>query len=412
MSVLARIASILVGITAILLGVGALNTALPTAAAEAHFRGALIGAIMSAYFVGFVLGARWAPQLIARVGYVRAFAAWCALVAAVILLHGLFQEPALWLFLRLACGICMAGLYMAVESWLNHLSTNEIRGRLFGFYMTLTLVAVGSGQWLIVPFGPQDPRTFTLLALFVALGIVPVALTQSAAPTPQPHSAGDRVAIHREVPLGASAALVSGVINSAFVAIAPLYGARMHFTPVEIAASISAAVIGGAVAQIPLGRLSDLVDRRRVILAICVVGVASVVAAPFALGAGFGFFVAASAVYGVCSYALYSTAASHVNDLLPHANKLAVARFLLLANGIGAVLGPLVGGWLVENVTPTSLFFFIGFCFFGLAVHAIQVLTTVPPSDHRARFVPITRTSEVAFEAMEELAEPSDTTKL
>lgn len=405
MSVLGRIASILVGITAILLGVGALNTALPTAAALAHFRGALIGAIMAAYFAGFIAGARWAPAMIARVGYVRAFSAWCAVVAAVILMHGLFQEPALWLLLRLACGFCMAGLYMAVESWLSHLSTNEIRGRLFGFYMTLNLVAVGSAQWLIVPYGPDDTRTFALLALFVALGIVPVALTQSAAPTPQPHAVGEVSAIHRLVPLGASAALMSGVINGAFVSITPLFGARQAFEPVQIAAAVSAAVIGGAIAQIPIGRLSDRLDRRKVILAMCVAGVAAVGIAPLALEAGFGLFVAACAVYGVCAYTLYSTAASHVNDLLPDANKLGIARFLLLVNGIGAVMGPVLGGWVVEHVSPDALFALLGLCFFGLGAHALHVITTAPPPDHQARFVPITRTSEVAMEVLEDAAD-------
>jgi len=90
-----RIFSLLLGMGTVLLGTGLLGTLLGVRGGMEAFSERLLGAVMAAYFLGFVSGAWLCPPLIARVGRIRAFAAMSALACVCALAHGLFIDPAI-----------------------------------------------------------------------------------------------------------------------------------------------------------------------------------------------------------------------------------------------------------------------------------------------------------------------------
>ena len=65
--------SLLLGTAFLLLGLGLQGTLLSLRANLEQFPLAVTGLVMSAYFLGFVLGAYLCPPLIRRVGHIRAF---------------------------------------------------------------------------------------------------------------------------------------------------------------------------------------------------------------------------------------------------------------------------------------------------------------------------------------------------
>ena len=108
-----------------------------------------IGLIMSAYYVGVLLGARIVPRWVKQVGHIRVFAALASIASVTILLHSTVVDPTMWFLFRALTGFCLSGLYMVSESWLNAITDNDNRGRLLAAYMfTITLGFTG-GQFLI-----------------------------------------------------------------------------------------------------------------------------------------------------------------------------------------------------------------------------------------------------------------------
>ncbi|MDH5735903.1 MAG: MFS transporter, partial [Gammaproteobacteria bacterium] len=234
-----------------------------------NFSDTVTGIIMSAFFLGYVIGSYFCPQLIRYVGHIRAFTVLAALGTVSVIVHGLIVDPVVWWFLRIITGISVVGLYLIVESWLNTLIDNHNRGRIFSLYVTVTLLALGTSQYLILVYGAGQLATYALSAIFFSLALIPIAVTRLTQPA--------QVTIPKLIlkrlmtisPLGVGGALATGLGNGAFWGLGALYAHNMGFAEAEIALFMSAVIFGGAVLQFPIGHQSDKFDRRKVLMIAC-----------------------------------------------------------------------------------------------------------------------------------------------
>ena len=183
-SVIVSISSLLAGIGLLLMGLGLLGTTLGVRAAAEGFPDGVIGLVMSAYFGGFILGTYLCPGIVRRVGHIRAYSAFAAIAAVCAFAHALLIHPFVWGVLRFVTGVCLVGLYLVVESWLNSETPNSQRGHVFSTYMTVTLLALALGQYLLLIEPIANFVTFGIASTLFSLGLVPVALTRHPEPRP------------------------------------------------------------------------------------------------------------------------------------------------------------------------------------------------------------------------------------
>ncbi|MFA5626027.1 MAG: MFS transporter [Thiohalomonadaceae bacterium] len=391
--------SLLLGIGLLLIGMGSLGTLLGLRAGIEQFGSVLTGVVMAAYFLGFVVGNRLCPPLILRVGPIRAFATMAAIVTVVSLMHPLLVSPYAWFVLRVINGACMMGLYMVIESWLNVITPNERRGQVFAVYMATTLVAMALGQYLILIGDITSLLPFSLTAMFLVLALVPVALTRISQPEPVEVQRLSMPALFRISPLGATGALFAGMATGAFWGMGPLFTHRIDLTSAETAIFMSAVVLGGALLQWPIGRLSDRYDRRRVLAVICLaaalaalVGYVLVYLWPGAL------FVSAFA-YGGFAFTVYSLSVAHTNDHMSKEQMLEATRSLLLLHGIGAASGPILAGVLMRWFGPGSLLLYFAVVQILLGLYAVRRIRIRPPIISAEPFHPMaSETSQVVLE--------------
>ena len=137
---------------------------------------------MAAYFAGFLFGSRVAESLIANVGHIRVFAGLASMASTAVLIHALFIDPVTWGLMRFVTGLCMAGLYVTEESWLNDLATNATRGRLLSRYMIVTMGGMTIGQFLLDVADPDGVKLFLLASVLVSASLIPVVLSASSNP--------------------------------------------------------------------------------------------------------------------------------------------------------------------------------------------------------------------------------------
>jgi MFS family permease len=231
----------------------------------------IIGLIMSGFYSGYILGTFLIPALIRRVGHVRVFAAMAALSAAAALLHGLWLNDWAWLGLRIVSGMALLGLYMVIESWLND-QVSHFRGQIFGIYMMVSLVALGIGQFLIGLYGAEGLDSFMVVGLLFALGLVPVALTRAIQPAPVETARLSVRTLYALAPTGLVGALLSGTVTGALWGLAAVYGTRIGLDASHAAVFVAVLIFGGAFLQWPIGKLSDLCDRRKVLAWLAIAG--------------------------------------------------------------------------------------------------------------------------------------------
>jgi MFS family permease len=391
------------GLALLMVGNGLLASLLGIRSDVEGFNTVVIGVVMSMYYVGFLVGSLTVPRWLVTVGHIRVFAGLASLAAAAALSHSLLINPIAWGVLRLVVGLCMSGLYVTIESWLNQRATNETRGRLLSVYMLVVTLGLGLGQLLL---GAGDPAGFTLfilIGILMSLAVVPVAMIRIPTPSEVIPVKLSLRSLLATAPLGVLAVLVAGAAGGAVLAIGAVYATQIGMTSGQVGAFMAVSIIGGAVTQYPLGRLSDRIPRRRVILAVAVAAtVAGVLGTSVDPGSAWLFVIVA--VYGGLAFPLYSLAVSHVNDVMPENQLLAAAAGIVFVFGVGSVLGPILVSVLMAVLGSVGYFWGLAAFFLPLAIYAlIRVVFVARPIQRRFVSLPPRSSTAAAL-----LAEPSE----
>ncbi|MEM1432298.1 MAG: MFS transporter [Pseudomonadota bacterium] len=357
------------------------------------FSNAEIGFLGSAHFLGFFIGCWWAPRLMGAIGHTRAFAAFTALGAMGLLAHMLLVHPFAWALMRVATGLCIAGAYTVIESWLNAKADNANRGRIMGTYRVADMGAQLCAQLLISVLEPASYVSYNLLALLCCAGILPLTLTRVPPPTlPGAPRLRPMLAV-RLSPLAVAAVLVAAVSSAAFRMVSPIYGQGVGLSVDQIALFLAAWVLGGALAQFPVGWLADKYDRRWVLIWLSVASVVSCIST-ILIGGGTQTLVFLNAmIFGMVSFPIFSVAASHAHDFATSDQRVELSAALMFHFALGAIAAPTLASWLMAQYGPGALFAMIAVCHALLVVFgAARMMVRATPAD-RTPYVWTPRTS-------------------
>ncbi|CUH40037.1 putative MFS-type transporter YcaD [Jannaschia seosinensis] len=361
--------ALLIGITLLMIGNGIQGTLLGVRGALEGFSTGAMSIVMSAYFAGFLLGSQFVPDLIRKVGHVRVFAALGSLASAGLILYPALTHPVAWVGLRLLLGFCFCGVYIVSESWLNNTTTNETRGRALSLYLIAQMVGIVVAQAIFAWGDADDYLLFVIVSVLVSLAFAPILLSA----TPVPPFATSKPMSFRKLyntsPLGFVGVFLLGAVFSAIFGMAGVFGAAAQLTPAQIALFVSAVYFGGLVLQYPIGWASDRLDRRKMVIVGSVLGAAGCGLGLTGIGGTTGLMVAAFVIGGMAN-PLYALLLAYTNDYLEADDMASASARLLFVNGLGAIGGPLLTGWLMGVMGAGGFFVFIGVLMIALALYA------------------------------------------
>ncbi len=378
---LTKIAALLATAVIMLLANGLQGTLVPVRANGEGFSSTAIALMGSAYFAGFVAGCWICPRLTARAGHIRTFAVLGAVTAAIVLVHALIVEPLAWGLMRVGIGFCAAGMFAILEGWLNQQTANAIRGRIFTIYATFNNLALLAGQYLFTLSSPSSYELFSITAILTLLCLIPVGLTSQSEP-PRPGQVNLRLMrLYKVSPVGVVGALTVGLVSGAFWTLAPVYAQSRGMEGDGVALFMSAVIFGGAIAQWPIGRLSDFTDRRKII-GICAAAAAGAgamlaMSAPFGIPANI-WLMMGGALYGATAFPIGSLTNAHLNDHARQDEMTEVASTNLFVYGAAAALGPAIAAGVIQIGGMSAIFIytasmhlaFVGFVFYRMAMRA------------------------------------------
>ena len=393
MRLLVSFAALFVSVVLLQLGLGGVAPLDALSGDVLGFSAAQIGALGSAHFLGFFIGCWWAPRLMGAVGHSRAFAALTAAGIIGILAHMMVPHPWAWLPMRVAIGVAVAGCYTIVEAWLQAKVTNETRGRAMGVYRVVDIVGSLGAQLLIAVLEPAAYLSYNLLALLCCAALFPLVLTRAEAPETGEAPRLRPLNAWRNSPLAVAGVVVSGITGAAFRMVGPLYGLAVGLAADRIALFLAAYVLGGAVAQIPVGWLADKFARRSVLIWLSLASTLACALTVFAAEAGVvGIFLAA-AFFGFTTFPIYSVSAAHAHDFARQDERVELSAALMFFYAVGAIASPVIASLLIAAYGPAAMFVFIG------AAHVALVLFTLirnrarPAPTDRTRYTYVPRTS-------------------
>jgi MFS family permease len=358
MSTLRPVSSLLFTTAFLLAGHGLHMTFLPLRASELGLSQTLIGLSGSAYFAGFLTGALVIPPIIARVGHIRSFTALLAIFLSSFLFLSLIDEGVIWVLVRFVLGAVMCGSYTVIESWLAEQSDSAQHGRVLSVYTAIVLISMAVGQYLLGVTEANPLYPFILVSLLVGLAIVPVSLTRSLAPAPVPATRFDFSKLYRRSHTAFAGALGSGVVMGGFWGLGAIYALSVTNDPSFVPTFIAANIIGGALAQYPIGMASDRIDRRYVLAALC--AASGISAFALMLASSQQTLLLGAFAFGAFANSLYAVSLAKAADNSKREEFVTIGSSVLLLNALGSASSSLIIGWAMRSMGDGALFALVG----------------------------------------------------
>lgn len=394
---LTKLSSLLLGVALLLTGHGLQLALVPLRSQLMGWSAGQIGLLSSVYFLGFIVGCYSVPRIVARTGHIRTFAALSMVMTASILTLPILDVLPAWMLLRMFTGIAIAGLYLVIESWLNEQADRDVRGSVLAAYTVIVLVGLALGQLLLNAASLEGDRLFMLSAILIVLAGLPVCMTGSGHPKPIPQASFSPLLVLRTSRTASLGSAVSGMVSGTVYGLGPVYGIQIGLEVLAISFMMSLVITGGALSQLPLGRMSDRMDRR-VILLICMVSgsVISIVALllPISLVPAVMF------LFGASVLPLYAISLALANDHAEDGKFLEIGTGLLMINAIGSIFGPLLASQLMERLGPEYFFVFqLVVLFLGAVLVLVMIRTRAAAPEHTGEFeIATTASAQAAFQ--------------
>ena len=360
------------GLQAVLLGVRAEQLA---------FGDIITGLVMGGYYFGYVIGTVLIPKLVSQVGHIRVFGAMSALASSSILIHPVLEIAPVWMVMRMLTGFAYVGMFIVAESWINDRASNETRGKFLSVYMIVQMSGLLLGNYLFVL---DDGTSYVLLlwvAIIVSCAAIPIMLTAAAAPE---FTAPERASlrwVYNVSPLAAVGMAAIGFQNAVVFTMGAVYAAKLGLSSTHVSYFMVAIFAGAMLLQYPIGKLSDVVDRRTVIILAHIMSLVGAGLAAAAVFYNYWLLLVAALLYGGVSTPLYSLYLAHANDFITPRQVVSTSSMLIMISGLGAVLGaPAVGTAMaffgVHAYFVLQMIMHIGMI--GFAVYRMQIRPPLP----------------------------------
>lgn len=388
------IAVLLLCIALLALATGLQGSLIGVSAVRANFTSLEIGYVATGYPVGLLIGSWLTLSLVDRVGYIRVFAAYASIASSAALLVPLIADPNWWFALRVLTGVCTAGLYIICEAWLNAATSNANRGRVLAVYMVVTYSMMGLGQFLLAIDDTSGLTRFIVASVILSFALVPITLIRVEAPSVALAKPLSLATVVRASPLAAATMFVNGIAQSAFFGLGAVYGSALGLSVALISLMMALPTLGVTLLQYPLGQLSDLVDRRALLLVVSGLAALAALAASLAL-TDVWWLIALFALYGTLAIPTRSIALAHANDQIPREQTLSASSKLFLIYGIGSTAGPLAAGTVMEMAGTQAFMQFHAAAFASVLIFSLVriLLGPVRQRTRQAGVVQVTPTS-------------------
>ncbi|NCO86249.1 MAG: MFS transporter [Rhodobacterales bacterium] len=366
--------ALLLGMFMLMIGNGLQGTLLGLRGDVEGFSTFAMSVVMSGYFVGFLFASRIAPGMIRRVGHVRVFAALGSTISAVLILYPTLTEPWAWTLGRVIIGFCFCGVYITAESWLNDAADNQNRGKALSLYMIVQMAGIILAQYILVLGDVSGFVLFIVPSVLVSLAFAPILLSVRPSPafaTTKPLPIRRLIAAS---PLACVGMFLLGGVFAAQFGMSAVYGTRAGLSVGQISLMVSATYSAALVLQYPIGWVSDRMDRRVLILGLSITGGLGALMS-FIFPGQFWLILVSAAAVGGTSNPLYALLIAYANDYLDRSDMAAASGGLLFINGMGAIAGPLILGWMMDNTGASGFWVFIAVLMLGLGGYAAWRMT-------------------------------------
>tara|TARA_B100000446_G_scaffold27267_1_gene22468 strand:+ start:74696 stop:75946 length:1251 start_codon:yes stop_codon:yes gene_type:complete len=332
--------------------------------------------IMASYYVGFLVGGWHLPYLLRFITHRQVFILLAIIFSSLIYALSLRHTAIAVATLQFGCGVCISGLYVAAESFINVHSNEKSRQRTFSYYMLIWYFGVGCGQLPLLSSHGFNSYFFNFSALLVLLSMLPAVFIKSRSAI-STHGVGNPLPADSRAlrnPCSANAigfrqlassfprpfvlSIISGMFIGILFAMSPVFGELYFNSSRQSALMIIAFVLGAGIVQLMLTQLTHHQPTRvlRVLTWSGTVCTLTALLLSFTQQLSLIKVILLALLLGACALPIYSLAAAWIQTIINENTRVTASALLLLCNGFGSILGPLWAGQLMHYWGSTGFY--------------------------------------------------------
>lgn len=317
------------------------------------------GIVLSMYYLGYIFASLTSYKIINKVGHIRAFSTYISIFSALVLMHIFSSNPIFWGGLRLLEGYCMGAGFMCLESWLNTRANNQNRGLLMSLYMITSYLGASIGQLMLNIPDPHSVIIYVVVSVLFSVALVPISLTALPSPNITVHKSMSLRHLYKTSKVGVAGCVTSGILVGTFYSLGTIYANMIGLDVQSTSLFMFFGVLGGLLIQFPIGRLSDKMDRRYVMMMIAGILFFAAPWVHFLIDNGRTELIISALVLGCGTFILYPISVSHVNDLIEDDDRVNASGMLILLQSLGMIGGPIIIAYFMQHWGSIS--FVIGY---------------------------------------------------
>lgn len=332
----------------------------------------VIGLVVAALYAGILIGSVKVERLIQRWGHRRSFIAFACTIAAIVIAQGHWINPWFWGAMRLIGGVCTAGIFVVIESWVLIQSPSKLRGGILSIYLAIFYGALSLGQLLINVADPLSLRPYYIAAGLCLLSTLPLCNRKLIEPKLENTVKLSLGQIFRISPLGFVGGVISGMTLAAIYGLVPVFALEIGLSISQIGTLMAIIVFGGLSLQWPIGRWADVTDRRKVLSAASLLSAVFAVVLALIDHTSYTLLLALSWIFGGFSFTLYPISMAYTCEKVADHQIVAATGGFVLSYGIGAILGPILAPFAMQWFGSSGLFYFLAAISLSLAIFGLK----------------------------------------
>ncbi|MEL7428708.1 MAG: MFS transporter [Pseudomonadota bacterium] len=342
-------------------------------------------AMFPALSLGGLLGCLATGWMLRTSGHARVFMSVYAIIILSFLAVLVTENPVFWIAARFLYGFGINGAFIVAQSWLHDACTDENRGKVISLFYVSYVISLGFGSYTI---GWLDVSTYIPMAIsvmLVTLAILPVGLTRLRQPEAPEETNIQIRKLWRVSPVGMIGMLSVGGLTMTLQGFAPIYAGTLNYSPADIGLLMLMMQMGLLVVQLPMGALSDRIDRRYVLLIVATMSsVLAVIAMVTESSLGFMWIVIMFALWSGSIETFYSVSSALANDRADPKDYVFLSSTQMVMWSLGAFIVPMLSTILLLFMPVTvfmNLILVISAGFAAFVLMRIFVREAVPQEE-------------------------------
>ncbi|MCW2307272.1 MFS transporter [Rhodobium gokarnense] len=307
------------------------------------FSGTAIGINSAMAGVSSIFWVPFVAPLARRIGTARLILILIAASMASFLGFFVISSYWAWFGLRFVFHGATTAIFVLSEFWISSAAPSEKRGFILGVYATFLSIGVAAGPIVLSVTGSEGALPFLIGTLILALSAIPVVMARETSPRIEKKPGQPFAKFLLAVPAATIAVLAFGAVETGMLSILPIYGLRIGLDAATATLLVTAAALGNVALQVPLGWMSDRMDKRVLLLICGLIGVVGALLIPVFADTMSALFVTLF-VWGGVTAGLYTIGLAHLAARYRDADLAAATAAFVMMYSIGMLVGPALMG--------------------------------------------------------------------